>query len=622
MGGEQANRSATGASRVLYGIAAPRVARRTTPKAHADNTAPNLLFLTSLVSHSLFYIVPAAERTLQYVTSPLPSVDSWNVTLPTARRNDQDFRSITVMNMVDNKTACPHSSGVGWPTYSRRVAGSRPGASDVADAQLDCRTGSSTSCYSLPKRPPSCLSQIRGYSRNLEHVLLQFRACPCVRKLLYLEPDPSGGGWIVTYTGSEALGENVYVNCYANSTRGYIKKYALWPPLSKSVLLLATKLYLIPHPPVYSRMFFGEGDVRFANGGRGFFHTLMRRNYGHNCPRAIELDSPECTLTVGLRRTEVPDSRVRRRRKIALRRLSDTDKSIGRNFVEHPIRCRSTASCFTLIGYGLSRSFGDEVGLMLCAALATLASLVTEVFYFTLDLALKKIRFPTGSLQDFRMWESCRTISTFSRPCIPALLHDRITSLIGSQDLDVKSRISPIVAHVGSRLLAGPRRPGCIMKTLKECWGVRFRVRGCRDHVACQSGDISSCRIASRDFAPMERFFLPQHRLGYRHQEFAFPLTRGSLRIQQFGSPGGSRMHQQDKQISEGLVLFLHIRLAPRGKSTESLQDFCKWESCRTVPLVGGFSRDLPFFSPLHSGADPFVPHFTLIGSQDLAIKS
>ncbi|KAJ8897959.1 hypothetical protein PR048_003317 [Dryococelus australis] len=39
---------------------------------------------------------------------------------------------------------CPHSSGVGWPTCSRRVAGSRPGTSDVADAQPDCRTGNSS----------------------------------------------------------------------------------------------------------------------------------------------------------------------------------------------------------------------------------------------------------------------------------------------------------------------------------------------------------------------------------------------------------------------------------------------------------------------------------------------
>ncbi|KAJ8897874.1 hypothetical protein PR048_003227 [Dryococelus australis] len=35
---------------------------------------------------------------------------------------------------------------------------------------------------------------------------------------------------------------------------------------------------------------------------------------------------------------------------------------------------------------------------------------------------------------------------------------------------------------------------------------------------------------------------------------------------------------------------------------------FFKWESCRTMPLVGGFPRDLPFPPPLHSGAAPYSP--------------
>ncbi|KAJ8898117.1 hypothetical protein PR048_003477 [Dryococelus australis] len=46
------------------------------------------------------------------------------------------------------------------------------------------------------------------------------------------------------------------------------------------------------------------------------------------------------------------------------------------------------------------------------------------------------------------------------------------------------------------------------------------------------------------------------------------------------------------------------------------LPDFRKWESCRTMPLVGGFSRGFPVSPPLYSGAVPFSPHFTLIGSQ------
>ncbi|KAJ8888590.1 hypothetical protein PR048_008082 [Dryococelus australis] len=50
--------------------------------------------------------------------------------------------------------------------------------------------------------------------------------------------------------------------------------------------------------------------------------------------------------------------------------------------------------------------------------------------------------------------------------------------------------------------------------------------------------------------------------------------------------------------------------------------DFRKWESCRTMPLVGGFSLDLPFPLPIFAGAAPYSPRITLIGSQDLAVKS
>ncbi|KAJ8865731.1 hypothetical protein PR048_033252 [Dryococelus australis] len=45
---------------------------------------------------------------------------------------------------ISYQVPCPHSSRVEWPTCSRRVAGSRLGASNVADAQLDCRTGNSS----------------------------------------------------------------------------------------------------------------------------------------------------------------------------------------------------------------------------------------------------------------------------------------------------------------------------------------------------------------------------------------------------------------------------------------------------------------------------------------------
>ncbi|KAJ8888233.1 hypothetical protein PR048_007720, partial [Dryococelus australis] len=44
--------------------------------------------------------------------------------------------------------------------------------------------------------------------------------------------------------------------------------------------------------------------------------------------------------------------------------------------------------------------------------------------------------------------------------------------------------------------------------------------------------------------------------------------------------------------------------------------------SCWMMPQAGGFSRGSPISPPLYSGAAPYSPHFTLIGSQDLHVKS
>ncbi|KAJ8879933.1 hypothetical protein PR048_020554 [Dryococelus australis] len=51
--------------------------------------------------------------------------------------------------------------------------------------------------------------------------------------------------------------------------------------------------------------------------------------------------------------------------------------------------------------------------------------------------------------------------------------------------------------------------------------------------------------------------------------------------------------------------------------------NFRSWESCRTMPLVGGgFLGDLPFPPPLCSGAAPYPPRFILIGLQDHDVRS
>ncbi|KAJ8893637.1 hypothetical protein PR048_006237 [Dryococelus australis] len=70
--------------------------------------------------------------------------------------------------------------------------------------------------------------------------------------------------------------------------------------------------------------------------------------------------------------------------------------------------------------------------------------------------------------------------------------------------------------------------------------------------------------------------------------------------------------------------LFIHVpnRWLVEGYTPAGPPDFRKWESYRTMSLICGFSRDLPFSPPLYSGAAPFLPHFTLIGSQYRGVKS
>ncbi|KAJ8885716.1 hypothetical protein PR048_011914 [Dryococelus australis] len=52
-----------------------------------------------------------------------------------------------------------------------------------------------------------------------------------------------------------------------------------------------------------------------------------------------------------------------------------------------------------------------------------------------------------------------------------------------------------------------------------------------------------------------------------------------------------------------------------------SLRIFASGNRAGRCLLSAGFLRDLQFPPPLHSGAVPYTPHFTLIGFQDLAVK-
>ncbi|KAJ8893567.1 hypothetical protein PR048_006167 [Dryococelus australis] len=61
---------------------------------------------------------------------------------------------------------------------------------------------------------------------------------------------------------------------------------------------------------------------------------------------------------------------------------------------------------------------------------------------------------------------------------------------------------------------------------------------------------------------------------------------------------------------------------ANRVQSQVGSPEFLKWESCRTMPLVDGFSRGSPIFPASLFWGHSIYTSITLIGSQDLAVKS
>ncbi|KAJ8877790.1 hypothetical protein PR048_022246 [Dryococelus australis] len=61
---------------------------------------------------------------------------------------------------------------------------------------------------------------------------------------------------------------------------------------------------------------------------------------------------------------------------------------------------------------------------------------------------------------------------------------------------------------------------------------------------------------------------------------------------------------------------------ANRAQSPAGSPDFRKWESCRTMPLVGEFSRGSPVSPTPSFRSRSVLNSTTLIGSQDLAVKS
>ncbi|KAJ8873917.1 hypothetical protein PR048_024753 [Dryococelus australis] len=61
----------------------------------------------------------------------------------------------------------------------------------------------------------------------------------------------------------------------------------------------------------------------------------------------------------------------------------------------------------------------------------------------------------------------------------------------------------------------------------------------------------------------------------------------------------------------------VRLLASPGSTPCRFTPDFCKWESCWAM----GFLGDPPFPPPLHSGAAPYLPRFTIVGSLYLDVK-
>ncbi|KAJ8893475.1 hypothetical protein PR048_006073 [Dryococelus australis] len=252
---------------------------------------------------------------------------------------------------------------------------------------------------------------------------------------------------------------------------------------------------------------------------------------------------------------------------------------------------------------------------------------------------------------DFRKWESCRTntlVDWFSRGSpvsprqfIPVLLHSHPISLslalktsllrTATSELSILNNSIPIHAEK-TKVRCGRPRTRCLAVLVK---GTRASGKVCllpkpsclplppALHVAPFStppgADFS--QVAGRRV--QQRHNLHTHwppewekidtQTGFGHQDMLL------VYIQSQTICGAAMMY--------GLVppppSFSHLGEPGSSPGEELLSYFRMRESCRTLPLVGGFSRgDLPFSPPLHSGAAPYSPCFTLIGSQDLNVKS
>ncbi|KAJ8869021.1 hypothetical protein PR048_030567 [Dryococelus australis] len=267
---------------------------------------------------------------------------------------------------------------------------------------------------------------------------------------------------------------------------------------------------------------------------------------------------------------------------------------------------------------------------------------------------VNRVRFPVGSLQVFPHVGVVpddaayrQVFSCFSRPCIPALLRSNLispssalkTSMFSTFQIfphhSNKNKINSALKYtyvrgwgglgVSITVLLAPSVVAFI-----EAWlwlaGASERERRGKGHSHANAGGLLALSVAG---AASD---------GSEHESGALSLWRNLLELVKLSLheaeeyPGSSTLaglQKRSKIPSHSDIVSRPrwfsgqtTRLAPRRSGFDSrvgsLPDSRGRESCRTMALVGGSP-----VSPLafHSGAAPYSPRFTLIGSRDLDIS-
>ncbi|KAJ8873932.1 hypothetical protein PR048_024769, partial [Dryococelus australis] len=231
-----------------------------------------------------------------------------------------------------------------------------------------------------------------------------------------------------------------------------------------------------------------------------------------------------------------------------------------------------------------------------------------------------RVQSPAGS-PDFRKWESCRTMSLvggFSRgpPICPAPSFRRgsiLTSitLVGSQDLAVNSRPN-IFTH--SKYLTHRVDDACdarawVVLSVSPFWTKYVLVGGMLNERVKRFGWLLKPRVTRDEYGPA-----PECKGGGNGRSVR-KLTDQRKSFFQNRGRGGRVVSTLTSHQDESTK-------ANRVESPAGSPHFRTWESCRTMPLVAGFSRGSPVSPALSIRCCSILTSITLIGSQDLAVYS